>query len=176
MVDQRLAERFHRGEPDAVRALYECFGRPVFTVAYRSLADRSLAEEVVQLTFLKAWRAADRFDPSHELAPWLYAIARRTAIDVYRRESRHATSPDEPEIAVLPPSFEDLWELWEVRAAVDRLPEVERQVLEATHYGAKTMQETADDLGLPVGTVKSRSHRAHARLATLLAHVREVSA
>lgn len=176
MSEQWLIERFRRGDADAVRTLYQRFGRPVFTVAHRALGDRSLAEEVVQLTFLKAWRAAEGFDPSHEVAPWLYAIARRTAIDVYRRESRHAVAGSDIDIVALPPSFEELWEAWEVRCALDRLPLAERQILEATHYGAKTMQETADELGLPIGTVKSRSHRAHARLATLLAHVREATA
>jgi RNA polymerase sigma-70 factor (ECF subfamily) len=80
------------------------------------------------------------------------------------------------DIAVLPPSFEDLWELWAVRSAVDRLPEAERRVVESLHYGGRTMQETAAELGVPLGTVKSRSHRAHGRLAALLGHLRRVSA
>ena len=173
----RVVARLRQGDPDAVQELYRHYGRAVFTVGYRALGDRSLAEEVVQLTFLKAWQAADTFDPERALAPWLYAIARRTAIDVFRRESRHtSTDHHEIDIAALPPTFEDLWELWEVRTAVDRLPAAERSVVEAVHYRGLTLQETADELGIPVGTVKSRTHRAHGRLATLLGHVREVSA
>lgn len=176
MRDPQLVERFRSGDADAVRQLYERFGRAVFTVGYKALGDRSLAEEVVQLTFTKAWRAAERFDPTVELAPWLYAIARRAAIDVFRRESRHVATSLDTDIAALPPSFEDLWDAWEVRSAVDRLPAAERDVIEALHYGDKTMTETAAQLGVPVGTVKSRSHRAHLRLVSLLGHVREVSA
>lgn len=176
MTDDRLVERFRGGDADAVRQLYARFGRPVFTVGYKALGDRSLAEEVVQLTFLKAWQAADRFDADQELAPWLYTIARRTAIDLFRREARHVSTELDVDIVALPPSFEDLWEVWEVRAAVDRLPDVERDVVNAVHYGGRTLQEAASELGVPVGTVKSRSHRAHGRLASLLGHVREVSA
>jgi RNA polymerase sigma factor (sigma-70 family) len=176
MGDQRLVERFRGGDAEAVRQLYARFARPVFTVGYKALGDRSLAEEVVQLTFLKAWQAAERFDASQELAPWLYTIARRTAIDLFRREARHVSTELDVDIVALPPSFEDLWEVWAVRAAIDRLPEPERDVVKAVHYGGRTMQEAASELGVPVGTVKSRSHRAHGRLASLLGYVREASA
>src|SRR4051812_34068476 len=94
----RVVARLRGGDPEAVHELYEHYGRAVFTVGYRALGDRSLAEEVVQLTFLKAWQAAAPFDPERALAPWLYAIARRTAIDIYRREARHTTSDHEIDI------------------------------------------------------------------------------
>ena len=176
MKDPKLVERFRRGDPDAVRELYDRFARAIFTVGYKALGDRSLAEEVVQITFTKAWVASARFDADEPLAPWLYVIARRAAIDVFRRESRHVASVIETDIAALPPSFEELWDAWEVRTAIDLLPAVERQVIQAVHYEAKTMPEIAAELGVPLGTVKSRSHRAHLRLVTLLGHVREVSA
>lgn len=178
MTDPRLVERFRRGDPDALRQLYERFGGAIFTVGYKALGDRSLAEEVVQITFTKAWVAAARFDPGRELAPWLYVIARRAAIDVHRREARHVASvlDTDTDIASLPATFEQLADAWAVRAAIDALPEIERQVVAAMHYERKTMTETAAALGVPVGTVKSRSHRAHLRLASLLGHVREVSA
>lgn len=177
MSDARLMRRFRSGDPDAVRELYDRYGRAVFTVALRSLGDRVLAEEATQQTFLKAWRAADRFEVDRDPAPWLYAIARRAAVDVYRRERRHRIDrEEEPEIAALPPSFEGMWEAWEVRAAVDRLSDEERSVIEATHYRGITHEETASELGVPVGTVKSRSHRAHRRLADMLAHLREATA
>jgi RNA polymerase sigma-70 factor, ECF subfamily len=177
MSTHRLMRRFRAGDPDAVRDLYQRYGRAVFTVAYRALGDRSLAEEVVQQTFLQAWRAADRFDTERDPAPWLYSIARRAAVDAYRRERRHRVDRDEDsEIVALPPSFEGMWEAWEVRSALDRLPEDERNIVEATHYRGLTHDQTAQELGIPIGTVKSRSHRAHKRLAALLAHLREASA
>lgn len=169
--------RFRSGDPDAVRELYEKYGRAVFTVAFRALNDRGLAEEAVQQTFLQAWRAAGRFDPDREAGPWLYAIARRVAVDIFRRERRHESiERDEPEVAVLPPSFEGVWEAWQVRSALEKVPDEEREILRATHYLGLTHEETAARLGIPVGTVKSRSHRAHRRMAGLLGHLREASA
>ena len=155
MNDANLIRRFQRGDPEAIRALYRSYSRSVFTIAYGALGDRSLAEEAVQLTFTKAWRAA---------------------VDLYRRERRHESSELDREIAVMPPSFEGMWEAWEVRGALDRLPKDEREIIETTHYRQLTMAEAAEELGIPVGTVKSRSHRAHRRLAESLGHLREETA
>lgn len=176
MGDERLLRRFKKGDPDAVRQLYRDHGRAIFTVAYGALGDRSLAEEAVQLTFTKAWQASDRFDTQREIAPWLYAIARRAAVDLYRRERRHQTSDLDTDIAVLPPSFEGMWEAWMVRSALDQLPEAERSVVEATHFRQLTMAETATELGIPLGTVKSRSSRAYRMLAEILGYLREATA
>ena len=156
--------------------MYDHYHRPVFTVAFRALGDRSLAEEAVQQTFLQAWRASPRFDPDRDPGPWLYAIARRVAVDLHRRERRHESDRGEPEVAVLPETFEGTWEAWEVRSALDRIPDDERRILLATHFLGLTHDETAERLGIPVGTVKSRSHRAHRRLAELLAHLKEATA
>lgn len=175
-IGRRTMRRFAEGDPDAVRRLYERYGRAVFTVAVRALDDRGLAEEAVQQTFLRAWRAAGTFDVERDPAPWLYAIARRVAVDIYRRERRHAHDSEEREVAVLPPSFERMWEAWAVRSALDRIPDEEREVLRATHFLGLTHEEAAERLGIPVGTVKSRSHRGHRRMAELLAHLREATA
>ena len=173
----RVMRRFRDGDPGAVRDLYQRYGRAIFTVAYRALGDRGLAEEAVQQTFLKAWRAAAGFDPQRDPAPWLYTIARRVAVDLYRRERRHQSADTEDfEVAVLPQSFEGTWEAWEVRSALDRVPIEEKEVLHATHFLGLTHEETAERLGIPVGTVKSRTHRGHRRLARLLSHLREATA
>lgn len=175
-ISPRVVRRFRDGDPGAVRDLYDRYGKSVFTVAYRALGDRGLAEEAVQQTFLQAWRAAGKFDPERDPAPWLYAIARRVAVDLYRRERRHQSDREETEVAVLPHSFEGAWEAWEVRSALDRVPDDEREILRATHFLGLTHEETAERLGIPVGTVKSRSYRAHRRLAELLSHLREATA
>jgi RNA polymerase sigma factor (sigma-70 family) len=176
MSAHSIVAKLRRGDPDAVGRLYDEYGRRMFAVAFKALGDRSLAEEAVQLTFLKTWQAADRLEPDVELGGWLYTVARRTAIDLYRRESRHTAVSLDAEIVALPTTFEELWQVWEVRAMIDRLPEGERLVVEALHYKRQTMQETADDLGVPLGTVKSRTHRAYGRLAGLLGHLREATA
>ena len=176
-IDSPLLRKFATGDPDAVRQLYNAYGRAVFTAAYSALHDRGLAEEAVQLTFLQAWRAADRFDTTRSPGPWLYAIARRVAVDLYRRERRHQGNEQlDVDIAVLPASFETSWQAWEIRLALAEMPKAQRDVIEATHFLGLTQEEAAAHLGLAVGTVKSRSHRAHRRLAQLLAHLEEATA
>lgn len=175
--DADLIARFAAGDDLAVKAMYERFARPVLTVAMSALGRRDLADEVVQATMLKVWRSAASFDPSRELAPWVYSIARRTAIDVHRRESR-APVPTvlvDDEMAVEPPSFSRTWEAWEVRTAIEKLPADERDVVRLSHLAGLSHREIADRLGVPVGTVKSRSARAHRRLAALLGHVVRVT-
>jgi len=179
VVDRATRRRFRDGDPDAVRAVYREYGRLVYAVALRALSDRGLAEEVTQQVFVKAWRAAAVVDDSRELAPWLAAIARRTAIDVYRRESLRAgapleaVAPDDPAVVSMPESVESMYETWEVREAVGELPDDEREVVRLQHFEGMTHGQIADQLGVAVGTVKSRSFRAHKRLATALGHLRE---
>jgi RNA polymerase sigma-70 factor (ECF subfamily) len=175
--DPGLVADFRAGGPAAVRAVYERYSGAVFTVAMSVLGDRDLAADAVQVTFLNAWRSRRSLDVDRPLAPWLYAIARRAAIDLYGRRV-HAPEPVEPqgEGPVSPsPSFEGIWEAWEIRAALDALPLEERQVVYAQHYQGLTHSQIAAHLGLPLGTVESRSHRAHRRLASMLGHLVEIS-
>lgn len=177
MDDDDLVAAFRTGGPASVRAVYERYAGAVFTIAMSVLGDRELAADAVQVTFLNAWRACDSLDPGRPLAPWLYAIARRAAIDLYRRRSRAAepVDPADGSAVELPPSLEGIWEAWQVRVALDGLPPEERDVVRAQHFGGLTHTQIAERLGLPIGTVKSRSHRAHQRLAAMLAHLVEVS-
>lgn len=172
--DRELARRFPAGDPDIVRAVYERFGRAVHTVAMSILNDPALAADVVQATFLNAWRSASRFDPDRALGPWLYTIARRQSVDAYRRERRlEPVAPGDLDRvpAGEPPSFEHAWEAWQVRLALDRLAPDEREVVMMTWFEGLTHVEAAERAGVPVGTIKSRSHRAHQHLATLLEHL-----
>jgi RNA polymerase sigma-70 factor (ECF subfamily) len=175
--DRRLLDAFIERDEVAIREIYRRYGGAVFGIAMKILRDRGHAEEAAQLTFVKAWQAADRIDANRDIGPWLYTIARRVAIDVYRRERRHsAVELEDREIAVLPPSIEDAWEQWQVRMAVDGLPPNERDVLRSTYFLGYTQEETARRLDVPVGTVKSRSYRAHRKLARSLDHLQEESA
>jgi RNA polymerase sigma-70 factor (ECF subfamily) len=172
--DRRLLDSFIRRDESAVREIYRRYGGVVFGIAMKILRDRGHAEDAAQQAFVKAWRAADRVDPSRDIGPWLYTITRRVAIDVYRRERRHgAVELDDRELAVLPPSIEGAWEEWQVRLAVESLPKDESDILKHVYFLGYTQEETAERLDIPVGTVKSRSHRAHRRLAKSLSHLQE---
>jgi RNA polymerase sigma factor (sigma-70 family) len=176
--DTGLSARFRDGDPDAVRAAYSTYGRLVYGVAYAILADRGLSEEATQQTFLNAWRSASSVDPGRELGPWLATIAKRASIDIYRREARRAARPledvpaDDPALSSPTFSLDDAYDVWEVRRAVSLLPSDEQEVVRAQHFEGLTHQQIAARFGIPVGTVKSRSHRAHRRLASSLWHLR----
>jgi RNA polymerase sigma-70 factor (ECF subfamily) len=182
-VDADVRARFRDGDADAVRVAYRTYGRLMFAVAYRVLGDRGLAEEATQQAFVKAWRAAAGLDASRELGPWLATIVRRVAIDLRRREAYRAAAPLEsvapgdpalvaPESAAGPDDFG----VWEVRRAIADLPDDEREVVRLQHFEGLTHEGIAERLGIPVGTVKSRSFRAHRRLAAELGHLREEAA
>jgi len=175
-VDVGLARRFAEGDPDAIRGLYHSHGGLVYSVAYKVLGDAGLAEDATQQTFVQAWRAAGTYDPTRSIDAWLATIARRAAIDVYRRERRHRVADPiddaDPALAVTPPSVEQLSDVWEVRQALEQLPDQDREVVRLQHYGELTHAEIASRLDIPLGTVKSRSFRAHRRLAGLLGHLR----
>ena len=177
--DPSVVAAFRRRDPSAVRSLYRLYGRLVYAIAHRMLGREDLADEATQQTFVQAWRAADRLDAQRDPAPWLATIARRAAVDIYRREARRSTSAlddvaaDHPAVVNLPPDLGTVDAVWRVRRAIDALPPDERTVVQLQHLDGMTHREIAAALGIAVGTVKSRSHRAHNRLASLLGHLRE---
>lgn len=177
-LDVEVFERFRRGDDEAVRLVYREYGRLVHAVALRVLGNRELAEEATQQAFVQAWRAASSFDSSRPIGPWLSTITRRVAIDIHRREARRATTAldDVPvghdSVVTLPPSPDALHDTWAVREAVDELPPDEREVVRLQHLEGFNHNEIAERLEVPVGTVKSRSFRAHQRLAARLGHLR----
>jgi RNA polymerase sigma-70 factor (ECF subfamily) len=177
VVDPGELIRFQSGDPDAVRAVYRAYGGSIFAVAYKTLGSRDLAEEATQQTFVKAWRAAATFDPARALGPWLATIARRTAIDLHRREASRPTERlDDAVVAELPDGVDRAFEVRTVREAIDELPPLEREIVRLQHLESFTHAEIGARLGVPVGTIKSRSFRAHRRLAARLGHLRRIVA
>jgi RNA polymerase sigma-70 factor (ECF subfamily) len=178
-VDPTELEAFRRRDPSAVRALYREYGRLVYAVAHRVLGRHDLAEDAVQQTFVRAWQAADRFDVEKDPASWLATIARRIAIDIHRVEARRPARPladvatDDQAVVSLPPDLGALDAVWHVRRAIDALAADEAAIVRLQHLDGMTHAEISEKLGVALGTVKSRSHRAHQKLAALLGHLRE---
>lgn len=174
-VAQPVIEAFCAGDVDALAAVYDHYSRAVWAVTMSVLRNRQLAEDATQETFMRAWKGADRFDSSRSLTPWLVTIARRTALDVHRREFRptRGAHAQEQEVAIHLPGIERAWEVWEVKLALEQLPEDERMVVGLAHFQGLSQPQIAARLEIPLGTVKSRSFRAHKRLAMLLAHLIE---
>jgi RNA polymerase sigma-70 factor (ECF subfamily) len=160
--DDALLQAVGRGDRQgALHGLYQRYARRVYGLGLRLLGDAGLAEELVQETFLRIWRTADRFDPERGSAQsYIYAIARRLAVDLWRRPSSRPLHPA-AEAGVDPQTTIDrlLLQLT-VRDALDSLSDAHRQVLELSYQGDLTQAEIASRLGVSIGTVKSRTYYA----------------
>ncbi|MGH9149426.1 MAG: RNA polymerase sigma factor [Acidimicrobiales bacterium] len=178
-MDASVLASFRRRDPNSVRTVYREYGRLVYAVTHRVLGRADLADEATQQTFVRAWQGADRLDTGRDPAPWLATIARRVAYDIHRREARRPNSAladvaaDHPAVVTLPPDEATLDAVWQVRRALEALPPDEGTVARLQHLEGMTHSEIAAKLGIALGTVKSRSHRAHAKLVARLGHLRE---
>ena len=170
-TDGELIRRVADGDRDAFDELYRRYARPVLGLALRRLGDRGRAEDAVQEVFASVWRSADSYRPERGAgAPWLYTIARNAIVDGLRRTPEPAT--ETPERAADEPGpadhAESTWVAWRVHRALEELPEHERPVIDLAYYGGLSQSEIADFLHLPLGTVKTRTRSALARLADAL--------
>lgn len=139
-----------------MREAYAAHSGELYGFAVRSLGDTGLAEEAVQETFVRAWRAGERFDPElGSLRTWLFAILRNVVIDLGRaRAVRPAVAEGGVEPSVEP--FEEALSAWQIEEAMRRLGEEHRRVIFETYYRGRPYAEVAVELGIPEGTVKSR--------------------
>jgi RNA polymerase sigma-70 factor (ECF subfamily) len=154
-----------------VREAYAAHAGELYGFASRSLGDAGLAEEAGQETFLRAWRAGRRFDPQiGSLRTWLFAILRNVVIDLGRaRSARPPLAEGEAEPAVDP--LEETLLAWQVEEAMRRIGDRHRQVLVETYYRGRPYAEVAAELGIPVGTVKSRVYYAMRALRIALEEI-----
>lgn len=186
--DAELVTAVARGDVAALSVLYDRHGAVVHRAAFRRLGDRQLAEEVVQDVWLTLWDRASMFDPAQgSLAGWLCTIARNRATDRMRAMARRpGTLPlsavfatdDEADRALAagnivastrqvadPELVVDELALREtMTTALSALPPDERTVLELGYYSELSQSEIAGRLGIPLGTVKTRTRRALLRL------------
>ena len=172
--DGELIRLVGSGDRSAFDALYRRYARPVFGLALRRLGDRGRAEDAVQETFASVWRAARSYRPERGPgAPWLYAVARNAIVDNGRtRREPPIDAPDEVAGDDGPADrAESGWVAWRVHRALAELPDSERRVIELAYWGGRSQSEIADLLGIPLGTVKTRTRTGLARLATVLEDV-----
>jgi RNA polymerase sigma-70 factor (ECF subfamily) len=144
-------------DEEGLRAAFLAYSGELYGYARRSLSDAGAADEVVQETFIRAWRARERFDPElGSLRTWLFAIERRIVIDQARSRALRQTSPLPAELAEVGDDLERALVGWQVEEALRRLRPEHRQVLVETYYRGRSGREVAIELGIPEGTVRSR--------------------
>ncbi|WP_315987379.1 sigma-70 family RNA polymerase sigma factor [Actinomadura sp. HBU206391] len=144
--------------------LYREYQRPLLSFALRLVGgDRQWAEDVVQETMIRAWHSVERLDGAEgSLMPWLATVARRIVIDDRRRKAaRPQEAGDAPlENMHIADGMEDLLRTVVVTEALKALTPAHREVLNETIVRDRSVNEAAEVLGIPVGTVKSRTYYA----------------
>jgi RNA polymerase sigma-70 factor (ECF subfamily) len=183
MTDRDLMARMAEGDQGSLSELMRRHHQRLYRIAVGYLRNPDDALEVVQETFVKAYRGSSRWDGAAEVAPWLTRIAINEAIDRYRRARRRrateeplpAENPHDPRWTAEGPSPERRVLGRELRERIDAalraLPERQRAIFVLRHYQGMELAEIAVALGMRLGTVKSGLHRALERLRQLLAPV-----
>ncbi|HVY92231.1 MAG TPA: sigma-70 family RNA polymerase sigma factor [Bryobacteraceae bacterium] len=162
--DEDLARRLQRHEPDAMKDLYDRFGKLAYSVVLAIVRDASTAEDLVQETFLRVWNRIQAFEPGRgALGPWLLAIARNRAIDHVRSSSsRMDRNAFELDVREHPSLFVDMQREVEntdhariIRAAIKKLNPNQQKVIELAYYEGLSQTEMAERMGQPLGTIKT---------------------
>ena len=180
--DEEVFEAFRNDEPDAYRELIERHHDDLLRFLTRMVGDRAAAEDIFQETFLQIHISAATFDTSRKFRPWLFTIAANKARDMLRKKNRRKTVELSAPIRKSEPgaSFIDLLEVdvpapdeamdfaqrdEQVQRALDQLGPALREVLLLAYFQRMSYAQIAEDLGIPLGTVKSRMHSAVAAFA-----------
>jgi RNA polymerase sigma-70 factor, ECF subfamily len=176
-ADQRLMRSFAARDAGAADVLYQRFAGRIYGLGLVMLGNEAAAQDLVQDTFVKLWRNADRYDRSRgKLETWVLLMARSLAIDAIRRrvlEARTLESAERPtdvDQGLGPDEHAVTVDLTDrARRAMSSLPAEQRAALELAYLGGKTSAEISDLEGIPVGTAKTRIRAALLRLRDLLA-------
>jgi RNA polymerase sigma-70 factor (ECF subfamily) len=162
--DRETMNRLAGGDLGALDQLYEQYGAMAFSIAYRITGDRAAAEDVVQESFLGAWRNAARYvDGRGTVRTWLLSIVHHRAIDAIRRRRPTSELPESeagmPEPLVMPDTWTEVangLDRAAIQVALARISEVQREAIELAYFNGLTQTEIAERTGVPLGTVKGR--------------------
>lgn len=160
-----FVERLKGGEQSAYSELYDRYGQAIFNVILETTHSESDTENLVQDTFVKIWRNIHRYEASKgRLFTWLVIIARRVALDFVRSNyflEKKKIQNDENAVTISSPASEmQRLEYLGLESAVKKLEPHLRQVIDFQYFMGYTQQEVADETGLPLGTVKTRTRAA----------------
>jgi RNA polymerase sigma-70 factor, ECF subfamily len=156
--EDKLLLSVARGDVSALRELYRAFEKPLFTLGMRWLQDAELAGELVQEVTVRIWRRASGFDPERGASSsWIFGIARNVAADLARSRGKNPIPVAEPRSGEAEPWDEDsAWEGWQVAKALRALSPEQQATVELAYVHQYTHSEIAKELGIPLGTVKTR--------------------
>ena len=165
LADEELMHLVRQGDPRAFETLYDRHGGAAFSLAYRMVGNRTVAEDVVQEAFISIWRSRMRYESERgSVRTWVLGIVHHRTIDALRRNvvhDRRRASAEGLEEREEAPERTDVEvarrdEARTVRAAIDTLPEEQTKVIDLAYFGGFTHTQIAEMLDMPVGTVKGR--------------------
>jgi RNA polymerase sigma factor (sigma-70 family) len=177
--DLELHRRLASGDKGAFDDLYRRYSSAAYGLAYRITGQQLLAQDVVHDAYMALWRAPEAYDPARgPFRTFFLALVHHRAVDTVRREER-LRKRQERASNLEPVYGEDVAEdvtdqafmgqrRKEVREALETLPPEQRQVLEMAYFGGKTQVQIAEEIGIPVGTVKTRTLAAMKKLRRAL--------
>lgn len=175
-LDVELIQRYLAGDIDAFNELMNAHEDRVFAICFRMLRDREAALDATQETFLTVFRKADRYRAQAAFSTWLYRVTMNTCYDHMRRQKRKRADPLPETHDPVDPSTSDLFDAVEVRpdidAALDALSPEFRAAVVLVDLQGLSLDQAADTLEVPTGTVKSRLFRARRQLAQTLGNLR----
>ena len=144
-----------------LRRLYQRYERRLYGFGLRLLGQPGLAEELVQETWVRLWQSAPRFDPDRgTVRAFLFTIARRVAVDLYRRPSSRALGAEVEDAGAVEAAADQVLLAVTVRDAMEALSPAHREVLELVYDEDLKLADVAERLDVPLGTVKTRAHHA----------------
>jgi RNA polymerase sigma-70 factor, ECF subfamily len=168
-ADEELMSAYVAGDARAFEQLFARLSPRVHGFFLRAFRDASVADDLLQVTFMKVHKARAQFDGTQRLAPWLFTVAARVRLDELRRRLRLPEDADEEALARAdeqaprdPPPDTDVQDA--VRAALERLPESQRVVIHLHRYEGMTFPEIAQVLGATPGAIKLRAFRGYETL------------
>ena len=179
---EQLWERARRGDDAAFGSLFDWYAQAIYGYCFRRTADQELAEDLMSVVFLEAWRRHRDVSPANVLL-WLYGVATNVLRNQWRstRRYRHALrrvpvlDRQEDFVDDLAERLDTETRMRDILALVRDLPELEQDVLALCIWQGLTSHEAAQALGVPEGTVRSRLHRAREHLAGATTDVRELA-
>jgi RNA polymerase sigma factor (sigma-70 family) len=173
--DSLLWSRTRGGDADAFATLFERHARAIYNYCFRRVGDWSVAEDLVSIVFLEAWRRRDKALPDGKVLPWLFGIATNVVRNRRRAERRHAAALSRLPMPRPEPGFaedaasrlDDERVMKQALELLARLPRRQQDVFALCAWSELSYEDAALALGIPVGTVRSRLSRARAGLREL---------
>lgn len=177
LSDNVLINHIVQHDADALAELYERYAQTTYNLIVRIVQDEAVADELLQETFWQVWQKADQFVGQGAVAAWVFRVARNRSLDeLRRRKSRPVTQIDSSseKFGMLPSDetvehiAEQSWQVQQVHQALNEIPDEQRQCLDLAYFRGFTHRQIAEQMNLPMGTVKTRIRLAMQKLERFL--------